>query len=49
LEGVDDIYKQFTEYGYYGQKYMELCNGGILDEITKEAGAVATAEAKDFL
>lgn len=49
LRPVDDIYKNLTEYGYYGKKYMELCETGIIAEIAECGDGVAVWEAKEFL
>jgi hypothetical protein len=49
LRGVDDIYAQFTEYGYYGKKFRKLCETGIIEEIIKCGDEIKITEAQQFL
>lgn len=49
LRGIDDVYKQFTEFWYFWEKYMDLCEWWVLAEMADCGDGVLTTEAKDFL
>lgn len=49
LRAVDDIEKNFPKYGYYWNKYEELCKTGILSELAECTDGVINQEASNYL
>lgn len=49
LRAVDDIEKNFPKYGYYWNQYRDLCQEGILAEVSGCTWGVVLPEAARYL
>ena len=49
LKAVDDIEKNFPKYGYYWNKYKDLCEKGILEEVAECGDGIVNLEAANYL